>query len=121
MRENLLFIYENKCCITGCTIKEILHACHINPHSDWGDNSVSNALLLRSDIHDLFDSHLLGINPETLIVHLSPKLLNTEYNHLEGKQIVQGLKKFDFNTVALKCRWKLFKESCSNAIVTQLC
>ena len=28
------------------------------------------ALLLRSDIHDLFDSHLLGINPDTLTIHL---------------------------------------------------
>jgi len=120
LRENLFLIYNNRCCITDCDIKEVLHACHINPHSECGDNSVNNALLLRSDIHDLFDSHLIGIRPESLTVHLNPKLLNTEYKQLEGKKIARGkeINKIDLNLSALQLRWKLFESGLPNNVQT---
>ena len=111
-------IYNNRCCSTDCGVKEVLHACHINRHSECGDNSVTNALLLRSDIHDLFDSHLIGIHPQTLIIHLNPKLLNTEYKNLEGKKIAQGINKTELNISSLEYRWKLFKAKLSNKVQT---
>ncbi|MEP6844831.1 MAG: HNH endonuclease [Panacibacter sp.] len=110
LRNNLLELYKGRCCITGCEIKEILHACHINPHSECGNNSVKNALLLRSDIHDLFDSHLLGINPKTLTIHLNKKLSNSEYKDLEGEQILPPNNEMELNNAALKIRWELFSD-----------
>lgn len=56
LRLKLLYLYQGKCAITKCPIEETLHACHIMAHSLTGNNLSTNALLLRSDIHDLFDS-----------------------------------------------------------------
>ena len=53
-----------------------------------GRNSLDNGLLLRSDIHALFDDHLLWIEPDSLTVSIALKLRSTTYAELEG----QGLR-----------------------------
>ena len=62
-RQNLLLAYDGKCAITGCTIQELLEAAHINPFSKSGNqgNIITNGILLRADIHTLFDLGLLKI------------------------------------------------------------
>jgi hypothetical protein len=106
LRDNLFTLHNGACCITGTKIKEVLHACHINPHRQTGDNRLSNALLLRSDIHDLFDGHLIGVNPNTYTVHVNPALLNTEYGELDGKKLLH--REVDLNQDGLQMRWELF-------------
>lgn len=108
LRENLLYLYQNKCCITGSGIKQVLHACHILPHSETGINLTTNALLLRSDIHDLFDSNLIGIDPKSLIVRTNKSLCNTEYNKLDGLKLYDRVDGSSPDKGALKYRWKLF-------------
>lgn len=39
------------------------------PSTD-GINSVQNGLILRADIHQLFDSYLISINPDVLILNV---------------------------------------------------
>ncbi|MCB9047416.1 MAG: HNH endonuclease [Chitinophagales bacterium] len=85
----LLKNYSNKCCITGCEILEVLDACHIEPHSQSGINQVDNGLLLRTDIHSLFDANLLFISPKDYSIHLDKSLRNSEYKNLHGK-IIKG-------------------------------
>jgi len=109
LRNNLLYLYYGKCCISGFHVQDALHACHIDPHSLSGNNHSTNALLLRSDIHDLFDAHLIGIHPGTLSVHTHPSLRNTEYIHLEGRSLSQRADNEQPNPAALKERWKLFQ------------
>src|SRR5207245_10526677 len=50
--------------ITGHHTLPILHADHIKPHSHTGPNNVINGLLLRSDLHILFDQRYLTITTD---------------------------------------------------------
>lgn len=107
---NLFIVCKGKCCITGCSVPTVLHACHIIPHAQSGNNNTSNGLLLRSDIHDLFDLHLIGIHPITLKIHIKQELQKTEYASLNGKILLPRLDNKKPNREALKKRWQLFKQ-----------
>lgn len=54
-REKLLGAYEFRCAVTGTAIMATLQAAHIVPYKGPQTNSVQNGLLLRADIHNLFD------------------------------------------------------------------
>lgn len=47
--------YNRRCAITGEKTLPILDAAHIRPYADGGLHEISNGLLLRTDIHRLFD------------------------------------------------------------------
>lgn len=53
--------YGAECCITGCTVDTLLEAAHIIPYRGDQTNDVTNGLLLRVDLHRLFDAHLLSM------------------------------------------------------------
>lgn len=108
LRENLFVKYNGKCCITGCSIKEALDACHIFSHAESGDNSTANALLLRSDIHSLWDVNLIGIHPETLEIHVSTQLADSEYYQYHGKNLARGIDLLPPNKDYLAIRWEKF-------------
>ncbi len=56
--------YERKCAVTGEKALPVLDAAHIRPVTEGGPHSVSNGLLLRSDVHTLFDRGYLTITPD---------------------------------------------------------
>jgi len=56
--------YNRKCAISGEKALPVLQAAHIKPFNEQGPNSVSNGLLLRSDLHILFDRGYLTVTPE---------------------------------------------------------
>lgn len=58
--------YGDRCLVTGCEVLAVLEAAHIKPYQGEADNHPENGLLLRSDIHTLFDLDLIGIEPERL-------------------------------------------------------
>ncbi|RYE27291.1 MAG: HNH endonuclease [Sphingobacteriaceae bacterium] len=60
-------VYSRKCSITGEKTLPVLEAAHIKPYSALGPHSVSNGLLLRSDMHKLFDSGYLTITTDLKI------------------------------------------------------
>lgn len=82
-RNSLLKRYDNTCVITGCKIVDILEAAHIRPYRGKNDNHPSNGLLLRADIHTLFDLNLIAIDPSTMTVHFHPRIKN-EYGLYDG-------------------------------------
>ncbi|MCU7853371.1 MAG: HNH endonuclease [Candidatus Thiodiazotropha sp. (ex Monitilora ramsayi)] len=85
-RKKLLSAYENSCAVTGTTFPPILEAAHIVPYMGENTNHITNGILLRADIHTLFDLGLLGINQNyELIVANSIKY--TEYERFNGKKI----------------------------------
>lgn len=61
-RNALLAAYNNRCAITGCTIDDVLEAAHISPYLGKHTNHVTNGLLLRADVHTLFDRGLIKIH-----------------------------------------------------------
>jgi putative restriction endonuclease len=56
--------YNRRCAITGERTLPALDAAHIRPYSDGGLHAVSNGLLLRRDIHSLFDSGYVTVTPD---------------------------------------------------------
>ncbi len=53
--------YERRCSITGERVLPVLEAAHIKPYSEGGAHRVDNGLLLRSDLHTLFDDGYMTI------------------------------------------------------------
>jgi hypothetical protein len=78
--------YGDQCLITGCRVLAVLEAAHINPYRGEHDHHVENGLLLRADIHTLFDLDLLGIEPDELTIELHPSI-ESEYAALAGKRL----------------------------------
>lgn len=56
--------YERRCVITGERTLPALEAAHIKPYTKRGEHRVSNGLLLRRDMHALFDRGYLTVTPE---------------------------------------------------------
>ena len=48
-------------------------------------NRVSNGLLMRADLHTLFDVGLLAVNPSNVTVVIAPSLLQTTYREFSGE------------------------------------
>jgi hypothetical protein len=78
-RNSLLKRYGNQCLVTGCTIIDVLEAAHIHPHRGLKDDHPENGVLLRSDVHTLFDLYLLAIEPENMRVEVRPHLVSDPY------------------------------------------
>ena len=83
--------FGHKCCVTGETTAPVLQAAHIKPVSQAGMHSIRNGLLLRADVHILYDQGLIGID-HAYRVRVSPRIkemyLNGRvYNSREGQQL----------------------------------
>jgi putative restriction endonuclease len=99
--------YGWKCLISGCEVVDVLEAAHVRPYRGVGDNHPSNGVLLRSDLHTLFDLDLLGIDPTDGRVCVSRKLLGTEYEAFHGKFVISKLNAPP-DRDALEIRWNEF-------------
>jgi len=82
-RKQLFAAYQSRCAVTGCDCPEALEAAHIRRYHGDHTNHVTNGILLRSDLHTLFDLHL--ISGKTVVV--SRKLAGTVYQTLKGKAL----------------------------------
>lgn len=69
----VLTAYHRRCAITGAKITPTLQAAHIRPVSQAGEHRLDNGLLLRSDVHTLFDAGYLGVD-DRLRIQVSPRL-----------------------------------------------
>ena len=85
-RRRLLEAYGSRCAITGCTIEDILEGAHIAPHREGSNYETNNGLLLRTDIHTLFDLHLIGIDEYSRVV-IAKQLDKTEYVKFRGSRL----------------------------------
>ena len=95
--------------ISGCKILHVLEAAHIRPYRGLQDNHAENGLLLRADLHTLFDLDLIGIEPSTLTIHLHPAVSCDEYEQLNGRKLcASGGKRPSEH--ALKTRWEMFNK-----------
>ena len=85
-RQSLLRAYAGSCVISGCTITALLEAAHIVPYRGPQTNAIGNGLLLRADLHKLFDLHLFCID-RSRTVRLSKELQQSEYAQFDGVRI----------------------------------
>lgn len=109
-REGLQIAYNNCCAITGCDAEQALEAAHIIPYCKTENNDISNGLLLRADIHTLFDLNLIAIEPETHKIHLARSLHDSSYyDEIKDKYVILPENKFYRpKQEALEWRWRLF-------------
>jgi len=59
---NLIFGTDAKCLVTGETDKKLLEAAHIFEVKNDGNDRWENGIVLRVDLHRLFDKHILTVN-----------------------------------------------------------
>jgi hypothetical protein len=98
--------FQDKCCITSSPILELLEAAHIEVAQGKDNNHPRNGLLLRTDMHTMFDLGLLAIDPDNLRVQLRPDLQTSQYGYLQGKRINVTPQVFQtLNRRGLKKRW----------------
>lgn len=77
--------YARKCAITGERVLPVLEAGHIRPYSEGGEHRIDNGLLLRRDLHTLFDRGYVTVTPEMEVV--VSKRLEDEFHN--GKEYLQ--------------------------------
>jgi putative restriction endonuclease len=86
-RQALLDAYDGRCAVTGCNVEATLEAAHIVPYRGPQSNQLANGLLLRADIHTLFDLGYLAIDSSTMCIRLAPELSDTAYSPLDGTRL----------------------------------
>lgn len=82
-RRLILEAYGNRCCITGEATLDVLEVVHILPRMKDVSLDFKNCVVLRADLHRLFDRGLISISPD-YIVMVSSKVESrtyTEYQH----------------------------------------
>lgn len=88
-RETLLQAYCGRCAVTGEAVRGVLDAAHIDPYLGPHSNSTDNGLLLRTDLHALFDLGQLALEPKSRRVMLHPALLSSGYGSLHGLPLAE--------------------------------
>ena len=83
--------YERRCAITGEKTLPVLDAAHIKPYGQDGPHRTSNGLLLRKDMHTLFDKGYISVD-EDLRIEISKRIKEDygngrEYYALHGKEL----------------------------------
>ena len=82
--------YERRCAITREKALPVLQAAHIRPIAEGGQHQINNGLLLRSDIHTLFDRGYVTVGPDFQF-RVSQKL-KTDFDNGEHYFQLQGAK-----------------------------
>ena len=69
----VLDAYHRSCAITGTKIRPVLQAAHVRPLTSRRQHRLDNGLLLRSDVHTLFDRGYLAVDTRYRL-QVSPRL-----------------------------------------------
>jgi putative restriction endonuclease len=77
--------YGHRCAVTASATYPSLEAAHIRPFAEGGEHSVSNGILLRTDVHRLYDRGYISIDPD-LRLRVSPQLRAHGWNGAEFYQ-----------------------------------
>lgn len=86
-RRSLMRAYGGRCAVTGCAVEPLLEAAHIRPYFGPETNHVTNGLLLRADMHTLFDLGLICIGEDMRII-VAKRLTGTDYDQLSGQLLI---------------------------------
>ncbi|WP_170007312.1 HNH endonuclease [Bacillus fonticola] len=86
-REDLLKAYGSRCAISGEGTSEVLEAAHIQPYINEKSNHIQNGLVLRIDLHRLFDAGLLTVSQDYEI-QVSAQIQSNYYQAYHGRQLL---------------------------------
>lgn len=82
-----LLAAQATCLISGCGIVQLLDAAHIVPVSRHGGYTPGNGLLLRKDLHALFDAGLLRVDQNGRVSAAGNVLEDPAYAFLRGVRV----------------------------------
>jgi putative restriction endonuclease len=82
--------YARRCAVTGERVLPVLEAAHIKPCGEGGEHRIDNGLLLRRDLHVLFDRGYLTVSQDLEVV--VSKRLRHEFNNGEQYLAMSGSK-----------------------------
>jgi len=85
-RGRLLAAYGGGCAVTGSSAAPVLEAAHIDAYSGDHTQHVRNGIVLRSDVHTLFDLHLITATAGFLVA-VAPELRGTEYGRYHQQRL----------------------------------
>ncbi|HWH30779.1 MAG TPA: HNH endonuclease [Mycobacteriales bacterium] len=89
--------FGRACAITRTHEEWTLQAAHIVPVAEGGTHSAPNALLLRADLHNLFDRGLISVTSR-LTVDVDRSVTDAAYRALQGRPVAlpTGVPKYEF-------------------------
>ncbi len=88
-----------RCAVTEEKILPVLEAAHIKPFSKGGEHRIDNGILLRSDMHRLFDKGYMTLTTD-LHIEMSQRIKDEfdngkYYFTFHGKEISRPMQHFD--------------------------
>ena len=91
--------YNRRCAVTGERTLPVLEAAHIRPYGAGGEHALGNGLLLRSDLHRLYDGRYVTVDPDEHRLLVSRRIREEfengrHYYALEGQKIAAPQKGF---------------------------
>lgn len=90
-RRELLNKYGAVCAITGPCAVKALEAAHLSPFATSESHDTTKGVLLRADVHRLFDARLITVDPDTWQVVVAESLTTIDtYARLEGTSFIIG-------------------------------
>ncbi|QLR75956.1 HNH endonuclease [Citrobacter freundii] len=101
-RRRMFSLWGGKCGIERIPLAGVLEAAHIVHGTNYNDD---NGILMTPTMHALFDLHLIGIEPNTLIVRVSPDI--PELSKYDGMTLIAPVK---LDPDGLKTRWADFNK-----------
>ena len=87
LRATLIDAYGGRCAITANSAECNLEVAYIIPNRDSMPQAPNNAILLRADLHTLFDLGRLAIDTDSMSVVVSPELFDSSYRILQGRPL----------------------------------
>ena len=90
-RNRLRQRYGDQCQMSGCHVMRAVQAAHIQPYDGDETNNTLNGILLRSDIHVLFDEHLIQLHigeDDVVRVWVDDSLDGTEYECYRDNELI---------------------------------
>ena len=101
--------YHRRCAISGEKTLPVLEAAHIKPYSQEGPHNTSNGLLLRKDLHTLFDRGYITVG-EDLHIEVSKRIKDDygngrEYYAFHGKKLVDVPDRVEERPLIQFIRW----------------
>ncbi|GJF27814.1 hypothetical protein KNE206_05140 [Kitasatospora sp. NE20-6] len=107
-RQRLLAEHGDTCAFTGPTPRAALDAAHLYSYAANGEHHEDGGLLLRRDLHRLFDLGLVAVHPERLTVDVSVQLAAyPSYAQLQDAAVVSRLSKG--HVAWLEAHWTLHR------------
>jgi putative restriction endonuclease len=101
--------YDRRCAISGERTVPVLEAGHIKPYKESGPNSAKNGLLLRADLHILFDEGYMTVT-DKLYVEVSRRIKEEyengrEYYNFHGSRLAVIPRRIEEQPAAEYLEW----------------